>query len=80
MKSGKTDSPGHTSPSTTCPAASRTNASSAVPLSYTALPGRASTAASTMDTSRIPSRRKSSARTGSFGKFSASTVNTRWAS
>jgi hypothetical protein len=76
VKSGKTDSPGHTSPRTNCSEASRTKASTAVPLSYTVLPGSAFTAGSTIDTSRVPARRSSSASTGSLGKCSRSTVNT----
>ena len=45
----------HTTPRTCRPCASRTNASTAAPLSYTALPGSAFTAGSTIDTSRTPS-------------------------
>lgn len=80
VKSGKTDSPAHATPRTVRPEASRTNASTADPLSYTALPGAAFTAGSTIDTSRIPSRRSSSASCGSFGNRSWSTVNTWWSS
>ncbi|OSY52991.1 hypothetical protein BG846_01344 [Streptomyces fradiae ATCC 10745 = DSM 40063] len=80
MKSGYTHSPGHTTPRTTSPRASRTKAPRAptrAPLPYTAPPGSAFTAGSTIDTSRTPRSRSSAASPGRSGNRSRSTVNTR---